>query len=237
MGEQKLKDEFVMTASHELWTPLTALKLDLQLARRRLEKAGLPQAALLTRVDGALARMETLIGDLLTASGIERGDLPLRTEPCDLVEVCRLAAEQQSGATQREVTLALPERAVEAVVDPNGIEHAVSSLLSNALKFSPPNRKVTLTLRAVDAEAVVSVRDEGPGIPAEELPRLFERFHRVPGIAVQSGSMVGLGLGLYICKAIVERHRGRVLVESDVGKGSTFSIVLPLRGLDPHRPS
>jgi signal transduction histidine kinase len=229
LGEQKLKDEFVMIASHELWTPLTILKLDLQLARRRLEKAGAPHATLLAHVDGALVRMETLIGDLLTTSGIERGDLPFRTEPCDLVEVCRLATEQQAAAMEREVALDLPERRVEAVIDRHGIEHVVSILLSNALKFSPPDRPVTLSLRSTEAEATVSVRDEGPGIPAEELPRMFRRFHRVPGIAVQAGSMVGLGLGLYICKAIVERHGGHVHVESDIGKGSTFSVSLPLR--------
>jgi signal transduction histidine kinase len=153
----------------------------------------------------------------------------LRTEPCDLVEICRGAAEQQSATTQREVTLDLRERRVEAVIDRDGIEHVVSNLLSNAIKFSPPDRPVTLSLRSTDGEANVSVPDEGPGIPADELPRLFRRFHRVPGIAVQAGSSVGLGLGLYICKAIVERHRGRIHVESEIGKGSTFSVTLPLR--------
>jgi signal transduction histidine kinase len=229
IGQQKLRDEFLMVASHELSTPLTVLKLNLQLARRRLEKAGLPQAALLTRVDGALARMETLIGDLLATSGLERGDLPLRAEPCDLVEICRSAAEQQSATAEREITLDVPERRIEVVADPHDLEHAVSTLLSNALKFSAPDRSVMLALRWSDELAIVSVRDEGPGIPAEELPRLFRRFHRVPGIDVQAGSRVGLGLGLYICKAIVERHGGRVHVESDVGKGSTFSFTLPLR--------
>jgi signal transduction histidine kinase len=229
IGEQKLKDEFLMIASHELRTPLTVLKLDLQLARRRLEKAGSPQADLLTRVDGALARMEMLIADLVTTTGIERGDLPFRVEPCDLVEICRGAVEQQSAAKQREITLELPDRRVEAVIDPYGLEHVVHNLLSNALKFSPPDRPVMLSLRSTDDEAIVTVRDEGPGIPAEEVPRLFRRFHRVPGIAVQAGSSVGLGLGLYICKAIVERHGGRVEVQSDVGKGSTFSVTLPLR--------
>jgi signal transduction histidine kinase len=229
LGERSLKDEFVMIASHELWTPLTSLKLDLQLARRRLEKAGASQAALLTRADRALARMQIIIRDLLTTSGIARGDLPLRTEPCDLVEVCRRAAEQQGAATRRGVSLDLPERPVEAVIDPHGIEHAVSNLLSNALKFSPVDRPVTLALRSTNGEATVTVRDEGPGIPAEELPLLFDRFHRVPGIPVQAGSSLGLGLGLYICRAIVERHGGCVRVESELGKGSTFSVSLPLR--------
>jgi signal transduction histidine kinase len=121
------------------------------------------------------------------------------------------------------------EQRVETLADPHGIEHVVSTLLSNALKFSPPERPVTLSLRCAGGRATLSVRDEGPGIVAEELPRLFQRFHRVPGVAVQAGSSVGLGLGLYICKAIVERHGGRVEVESVVGEGSTFSVLLPLR--------
>jgi signal transduction histidine kinase len=104
----------------------------------------------------------------------------------------------------------------------------VNNLLANALKFSAADRPVVLTLSRVDHEAIVAVRDEGPGNPVGELPLLFRRFYRVPTIEVQSGSKTGLGLGLYICKGIVQRHGGRMWVDSTVGRGSTFSFALPL---------
>jgi signal transduction histidine kinase len=216
-----------MIASHELLTPLTILKLNVQLAQSRLEKGAPPEPGLLSRVDSAIARIETLIGDLLRTSRIERGELSFRAEPCDLCEICRSAAEHHAASSHRAITLDLPEGRVEAIVDPHGIEHVIGSLLSNALKFSSADKPVTLSLRRSETEAKVRVSDEGAGIPADELPRLFQRFHRVPGVEVQVGSRLGLGLGLYISKAIVDMHGGRIEVESTVGKGSTFTVVLP----------
>jgi len=151
----------------------------------------------------------------------------LSTQRSDLVPICRQAAQDQVAATERDVRLELPDQ-LTAVVDPDAIGHVVSNLLSNALKFSAADRPVVLTLRHVGHEAIVAVRDEGPGIPVGELPRLFQRFYRVPTIEVQAGSKTGLGLGLYIGKAIVQRHGGRMWVESTVGRGSTFSFALPL---------
>jgi two-component system, sensor histidine kinase and response regulator len=100
--------------------------------------------------------------------------------------------------------------------------------LSNALKYSSPDRPVTLELRASPRVATVTVRDEGPGIGVDELPHVFERFYRAPGVDVKAGSQVGLGLGLFIAKAIIGQHGGRIWAESEVGKGSAFSFCLPL---------
>jgi signal transduction histidine kinase len=151
----------------------------------------------------------------------------LRRERCDLAVVCREAASEESASLGRPVTLHLPSAPVEASVDRERICEAVKHLVSNALKYSPADRPVELSLRADEEAAVIAVRDEGPGIAADEVPCLFERFHRVPGVDVQVSSHVGLGLGLYIAKAIVEQHGGRVEVETAPGRGSTFTITLP----------
>jgi signal transduction histidine kinase len=104
----------------------------------------------------------------------------------------------------------------------------VGNLLSNALKYSAPERPVVVRLRHADGTAVISVHDQGPGIPADALPHLFEQFYRAPRVEVRSGSRTGLGLGLTISRAIVARHGGSIEVESEVGRGSTFSLHLPL---------
>jgi signal transduction histidine kinase len=104
----------------------------------------------------------------------------------------------------------------------------LTNLLSNALKYSAQECPVALGVRAEGQRAVLTVRDEGAGIPAESLPHLFERFYRVPGVQVQSGSGVGMGLGLFITHEIVERHGGTIQVQSAVGEGTTFTVTLPL---------
>lgn len=127
---------------------------------------------------------------------------------------------------------------MEVEADRDRVGQVIANLLSNALKYSPADRPVTLSLAPVGQPAGpdmppasfvrVSVRDEGPGIPQAALSRVFERFYRVPSIDVQSGERRGLGLGLYICRQLVERHGGQVGVDSVVGRGSTFWITLPL---------
>jgi signal transduction histidine kinase len=227
LGQLRLKDDFMTVVSHELVTPLTSLKLVFQLARSQLERNGAPEAAMVARVDRALARIESLVNDLLTVWLIKREQLPLATARADLGIICRQAAEDEAAATQRAITIVIPAEPMAVVADADSIGHVVANLLSNAIKFSPAGRPITLTLQPEAHELVVSVRDEGPGIPADELPRLFQRFYRVPGVAIQNGSKIGFGLGLYTCKAIVERHGGRIWVDSTVAKGSTFSFALP----------
>jgi signal transduction histidine kinase len=149
-------------------------------------------------------------------------------EQCDLGEVCRTAAAEQMDVTEREIILLLPDSPVWANADADRISQVLANLLSNALKYSADDRPVTLSLRRERREVVVSVHDEGAGIPEDLLPHLFDCFYRVPGVQVQSGSGIGLGLGLYISKEIVEQHGGRIWVTGGIGSGSTFSFSLPL---------
>lgn len=228
---ERQKDEFLSVASHELKTPLTTLKILTQLTRKRLEKLDLLDSGHTVRMERAIGRMERLIGDLLDVSRIELGRLALRIEPSDLTAICRQAAEDHTEAAERPITLDLPEELVVLPLDAERIEQVLANLLSNALKYSLPQRPVVLRLRAKAGEARVTVEDAGGGIPPDALPHIFERFYRVPGVQVQSGSGVGLGIGLYISKEIIERHGGRMWAESELGRGSRFSFALPLTPL------
>ena len=128
----------------------------------------------------------------------------------------------------RRLLLDTPAEPIEAEVDVERISQVLLNLLSNARKYSPKEAPITVRLERRDQHCRITVQDRGVGIPAEQVPHLFERFYRVPGVEVQTGSSSGVGLGLYIVHTIVERHGGHVSVESRVGEGSIFSVCLPL---------
>jgi signal transduction histidine kinase len=227
-AETATKDAFIGVVSHELRTPLTIIKFQAQLLAGQAAKGARLKGAGFDVLRRGVARMERLVDDLLSLSAIKSGTFTVHPERTDLATICRSAAQEQSVIAKRDVLLDLPPKEVFADIDAERVQQAVGNLLSNALRYSPPDRPVTLRLRGHGTEAVVSVRDEGPGIPPEALPRLFERFYRAPGVEVSAGSGTGLGLGLYVSRAIVEQHGGRIEIESQRGRGSTFSIHLPL---------
>jgi len=225
---ERQKDEFLSVASHELKTPLTSLKGLAQITRRRLERGGHTEAAHLAGMERAIVRMELLVNDLLDISRIESGKLALRTEREDLTALCRQVVEEQTAATNRSVHIDLPAEAILVDLDADRISQVLTNVLSNAFKYSPTDQSVTLRLQQTADEVRVAITDRGPGIPKAEMPYLFERFYRVPGIDVQAGSGVGLGLGLYISHEIMERHGGRIWVENNLDGGATFTIALPM---------
>lgn len=182
----------------------------------------------LGRMERSLVRMQQLIDDLLDVSRIQAGKLAIRPEPCQLQPLCQQVIEELGATTARELLFDAPAEPIDVEVDVDRISQVLTNLLSNALKYSPPECPVTLNLRQERDEAIFAVRDQGSGIPDEELPHIFDRFYRVPGVEVKSGSAVGLGLGLYICREIVERHGGHIWAESTPGLGSTFSVSLPM---------
>ncbi len=233
---ERQKDEFLSIASHELRTPLTSMKMLTQLTRRQSERAGSSVSGHMERMERAITRMEQLISDLLDVSRIEAGKLTMRLEPCRLSDLCQQIVDEQAAATGRTIRFAAPEESLEVEVDADRIGQVLTNLLSNALKYSPASAPVTLSLTHEGETVILCVRDQGQGIPAEELPHIFDRFYRVPGIEVQSGSGIGLGLGLHICREIVERHGGHIWAESTVGQGSAFSVALPVAGPPTHAP-
>jgi signal transduction histidine kinase len=224
------KDKFLSIVSHELKTPLTSLKGKAQLLRRQVERAASTEVICqgLLDMERSIRRMEVLVNDLLDTSHIETNMFVLHRRRCDIVELCRYLIDEYTAGVGPTLTFESLGEPVEAEVDVDRISQVIINLLSNARKYSPKGAPITITLQQVGYEAIISVRDMGIGIPGEMLPHIFESFYRVPGVEVQSGSAVGLGLGLYISRKIVERHGGHIDVQSTPGEGSTFSLVLPM---------
>jgi len=249
------KDEFLGVISHELRTPLTSLQGYIQLLARRFNAwspgdgaagsgaADLARDVALARTalaycEEGLRRLTRLADDLVDDARIRDGRLALRLAPCDLGAIARAAVEEQRMVVPdraiRLEPLGLPAaRPAPVLADAERIGQVVSNYLTNALKYSRKDRPVAVRLEVEGELARVSVRDEGPGLPPAAQARVWDRFPRIEGTAVQSGSGVSLGLGLHICKAIVEAHGGHLGVESAVGRGSTFWFTLPLAGQAP----
>jgi two-component system, OmpR family, phosphate regulon sensor histidine kinase PhoR len=225
---EREREHLLHIVSHDLKTPLTTVKMLAQLAQRRLRPERLSEAELVARIERAINRMDRMVDDLVDTARLDADGITLDLKLCDLGALCREAAEDQGAAAGRPITLELPSRPVQVHADATALTRVLANLLSNALKYSPADTTVSLALRREGGMARVEVRDQGQGIAAEALPRLFERYYRAPGIQVQHGSGINLGLGLYVSRRMVERHGGRVGVESAVGQGSTFWFTLPL---------
>jgi PAS domain S-box-containing protein len=234
-------DEFLAIAAHELRGPLTSIRGNLQLLQRRLWRPltaeGAPAASaeghdLLQRTIEQTGRLTRMMTDLLDVSRIESGHLALHPEPCDLADPVRRCVEEARLAwPARAITLEMPAGAVRVQADAGRLEQVVANYLTNALKYSPPDQPVGVSLHMEGDTVRVQVRDQGPGLTAEQQREIWERYRRVPGVAVQDEAPLaggGLGLGLYISRTIIVGHGGAVGVESAPGTGSTFSFMLPL---------
>ncbi len=228
------KDKFLSIVSHELKTPLTSLKGMTQLLRRQVKRPDAAEVVGVGLVDmeRSIRRMEVLVNDLLDSSLIETNMFVLHRKRCDLVELCRHLIDEYTAGAGPSLTFEIPGDPIEVEVDVNRISQVIINLLSNARKYSPRGSPITVTLQQAGYETMLSVRDMGVGIPEEMLPQIFDQFYRVPSVEVQNGPHVGLGLGLYISRKIVERHGGHIDVQSTPGQGSTFTVVLPLY-IDP----
>lgn len=228
-----LKDEFLSLAAHELKTPITSLKAYAQLLRRRPLQELTPKLIenALTTIDRQASQLTVLVNDLLDVSRAETGHLELHLEDIDVTDTVRRATEQIADTnTDHRVEMPAAE-AIAVRADPLRIEQVAVNLLTNAVKYSPDGGCVTVTVRRDGSEAVTRVSDEGIGIPQEKLAHIFDRFYQAH--ATSRYSYGGMGIGLYICKQIINRHHGRMWVESEEGKGSAFYFSLPVKaGVD-----
>jgi two-component system phosphate regulon sensor histidine kinase PhoR len=241
---EKLKDEFVSIVSHELRTPLTAIKGYTQHLIRRIERrlrearqkqqgtgplAELPESydlRSLNIVQSESEHLERLVSDLLDLSRVQWGELNLQYSSFYLADVLaervRLA---QVSAENHTIFLDIQVQDSRIVADQLRIGQVFGNILDNAIKFSPPGKQVTVKLQEQDDEYLISVIDQGIGVNPEHFDHIFERFYRVRNIASRQYS--GIGLGLFVARAIVEAHGGCIGFSSDQGTGSTFYFTLP----------
>jgi signal transduction histidine kinase len=226
---EQIKSNFLSVVSHELRTPLHSIKgfVDIILMGKTGEINEL-QRDFLTTVKDATTNLQRLIDDLLEFSRMEAGRVKLEPKEMSLFDVAeQVAMRLQPLADKGELKLAnkIPEAIDLIEADPIRIEQVLTNLVSNAIKFTDANGSVTISAVDQGDEIAVAVADTGIGIPADEQPHIFQRFYQVDSSATRSYR--GAGLGLTICKFIVEYHHGRIWVESELGKGSTFRFVLP----------
>jgi Signal transduction histidine kinase len=231
------KDKFITIISHELKSPLTNLKGMTQIMRHQLEKDEAINTVRqgLIDLERSIARTEVFVQDLLDTSLMETNLFELKRRQCDLVELCRNLLQDYTRHSTLQLTCELLGDPIIVDIDCERISQVLINLLSNARKYSVTGTPITITLQQSGYEVTLSVHDVGIGIPANELPHIFEQFYRVPGIEIQTGNRSGLGLGLFIARKIVERHGGHIEVQSTPGQGSNFSIILQ-RYVNPAYP-
>jgi signal transduction histidine kinase len=224
----RMKNEFISMVSHELRTPLTTIKGFVSIVLN--EETGPlndQQRHFLETSDRAIDRLTLLVSDLLDISRIEAGQIKMQLRPIHLRELCqRLSAnfEPQLSAQGLTLSLKIPETLPQVLADPDRVMQVFDNLLSNAIKFTTAGG-ITITATDKGDFVMVSVKDTGSGIVKEEQDKIFDKFYQ---IKVGSGyPNKGTGLGLAIVKSIVESHRGKVWVESDLGKGADFRFILP----------
>jgi len=231
----RLKEEFIATASHELKGPLTSIKGFAQLLLRTIEELQLRRESIaqgLTTIEAQSALMTRLIDDLLDASRLQAGALELRAAACDLAENLRVVLGRLNAAERERIDVTLPDAPLSGVWEQARIEQVLTNLVSNALKYSPETERVSVTVERRTNEIELAVADRGMGIASSELSQLFERFYRTPQ-AIASG-LPGTGLGLYICRGIIAAHGGRLWAESGgEGQGATFRFTLPTASAGP----
>jgi signal transduction histidine kinase len=223
---EQLQTDMILTASHELRNPVNLTSGALELLDQYLEAPSTLQREALDLAKLGIERASALIGDLLDLERIERR-VGMKLGRCDCALLLssvgmefHLWAQNHGTALQMRV----PDTPLIVWGDERLLQRVMSNLVDNALKYTPPGGCVTVDARAKAGQVIVKVSDDGPGIPLEAQPYVFERFYR---LSDQPDGVKGTGLGLTIVKSIVEQHGGRVWVTSQPGQGSTFIVSLP----------
>lgn len=228
---EEMKLDFVSMAAHELRTPLTSIRGYLSVLQEEIgKKLSADQYSFLEKAFISSTQLAALVENLLSVSRIERGSLQIQSQVSDWEAILKEAYNNfLPQAKERQVALTYVEPKPKlplVMVDKFRISEVVSNLIGNALNYTPSGGSVEVSTEVKDGQVITKVKDTGPGIPANAIPKLFTKFFRVSGVLEQGSK--GTGLGLYISKAIVDMHKGRIWVESEMGKGSTFSFSVPV---------
>jgi PAS domain S-box-containing protein len=224
---EQRKDDFISMASHELRNPLTALNLQTSMLHRQLTRQDLQAAAtVLSSMETQINKVARLVEELLDVSKIQAGRLEYRQEPVDLDALLREITDTMQPLHPSHALVVCGIVGTSLIGDRDRLGQVFINLLSNAIKYAPDAETVEIHLDASPEIVTIRVHDHGQGIPREQHDKIFERFYRAAGS--RQRAIPGLGMGLYIVAEIVKRHGGTITVDSVVGKGSTFTVTLPL---------
>jgi signal transduction histidine kinase len=230
--EKELQIHFLEMASHELKTPMTTIVGQTQLLLRRISRMPELSADManmrisLESIDGQTRRLSGLVDELLDLYTIRAGKVQLHMTNFDMVGMCREVVEEQRALSGRLIEFTAHQLPVMLYADSNRLRQVVVNLISNAIAYSHQGSSIKVLLDRYRNIGSIEVQDRGPGISLDQQTHIFEPFYR--GSYAQTNAKSGLGLGLAICKDIVERHHGRIWCRSRAGRGSTFIIELPL---------
>jgi len=228
---EQLKDDFLAMASHELRTPLTMISGYAQILEKKVAELKDKKASLaIDTINRQAERMDRLIDRLLDVSQIQSRKLEVNIEPLNMSQFMTDVVERlQITSTDHQLNLQLPDSPVWIKADAARLEQVVNNLVNNAIKYSPNASQVDLIVENYSENMRLRVIDYGSGISAAEIPKIFEHFYRSP--SVKNSNKAGLGLGLYICKEIVQAIWGELAVVSEPGQGSTFTVTMPCYSL------
>jgi two-component system phosphate regulon sensor histidine kinase PhoR len=226
---ETMRRDFVANISHELRTPSASIKALAETLRDGAIDDPSVAKDFMTKINAEVDKLIQMVQELGELSRIESGDAPIQKKPFDMAEAVEQAAGRLKAQADRaglSLSIELVSPLPQALGNRDRVEQVLVNLIHNAIKFTPPGGRVSISAKAEGNNLLVSVADNGVGISADDLPRIFERFYK----ADRARTGGGTGLGLAIAKHIVEAHSGRIWAESVEGKGSTFSFTLPLAG-------
>jgi PAS domain S-box-containing protein len=224
---EKTRSDFVATASHELRTPLAAVYGAVRTLRREdIDLSDKDRATFLEIIEDESVRLTQIVDQILLAGQLDADVIDFQLESCDPVQLASGVLESASLHLPEGVSLRVEQEGARPILcDVNKLRQVLVNLVDNAIKYSPEGGEVEIRLGSANGECQIEVADQGLGIPSSERERIFEKFYRLD--PQQTGGVGGSGLGLYICRELVERMNGRLEVDSEPGKGSRFTVALP----------
>ncbi|HJQ83548.1 MAG TPA: HAMP domain-containing sensor histidine kinase, partial [Candidatus Binatia bacterium] len=224
---EQLRADFLSMITHDIKVPLTVILGYTEMLTDPEPPPGEIPPDILTRIRESGETIHALVCNFLDLSRIEAGRMHLDPRPFDVAEMLAHALEHYDwNARRKGIALALDSEPLPIVADESQLQRVVANLLGNAIKYTPSGGKVTVTASRQNGHVAIAFNDTGRGIPADELPHLFEKYRRVR----EAKRTEGTGLGLFIARTIVQAHGGDIRVESAPGAGSTFTLVLPAAG-------